>query len=296
MKHLFIINPAAGKGKALKLIPEIENAFKTKNDKYIIEITKWAGHATEIVKKYVTSENYRVYSVGGDGTLNEVLNGLAGSNSSLAAIPAGSGNDFIKSIVKYDDIKALLNQTINGSEKSIDLAKANNKYFINIASLGFDAEVVRNTNKVKKLPLISGSVAYIIGILITLYKNKKENLRITIDGNTFTQDSLLAAVANGKYYGGGMLAAPFADLNDGKFEIYVAKHLRRLKIFQLFPKYMKGEHTDLPYVSYFRGSKVEISSPNDITLNIDGELSTVRSVVFELIPSAVKIIIPESRN
>jgi YegS/Rv2252/BmrU family lipid kinase len=292
MKHLFIINPTAGKGKSLKLIPEIEKAFKSRKEQYIMEITERPGHATEIARRYVSTDDYRVYSVGGDGTLNEVLNGMAGSSSSLAVIPAGSGNDFIKSITTYDDIKKLLNQTIDGHEKNIDLGKVNDKYFINIASLGFDAEVVKNTNRVKKLPLISGSVAYVLGILITLYRNKKENLKISIDGNTFEQPSLLTAVANGKYYGGGMLAAPAADLNDGKFDIFVVKHLSRLKILELFPKFIKGEHTNLPYVSFFRGSKVEISCDGNISINIDGELGTVRRAVFEIIPNAVKIIVP----
>ena len=105
MKHLFIINPFAGKGKTLKYIEQINNAFKKIKDEYFIEITKYPMHASLIAKEYSSKGDFRIYSVGGDGTLNEVLNGMAESNSSLAIIPGGSGNDFIRSIYKKNHMK-----------------------------------------------------------------------------------------------------------------------------------------------------------------------------------------------
>jgi diacylglycerol kinase family enzyme len=114
MKHLFIVNPVAGKGKAMEYVPQIKKLFENKNDIYFIEITEKPGHATEIVKRYVNTESFRVYSIGGDGTLNEVLNGLAGSDSSLAVLPGGSGNDFIRSVIKSQDTNGILKYFLHG--------------------------------------------------------------------------------------------------------------------------------------------------------------------------------------
>jgi hypothetical protein len=142
MKHLFILNPKAGKGKTLKLIPEIEKIFKERNDEYIIEITKGEGHASEIAKNYSSKEDYRIYSVGGDGTLNEVLNGMVESSSSLAVIPSGSGNDFIKSIYNYsekENIGKLLRNTINLIRNSLDINEIK-KHILNEVGKAFEAD------------------------------------------------------------------------------------------------------------------------------------------------------------
>ncbi|WP_187119280.1 diacylglycerol/lipid kinase family protein, partial [Clostridium polynesiense] len=122
MKHLFIINPEAGKGKALGYIEIIHRVFENIKEPYFIEITKYPGHATEIVQKYSLKGEYRVYSIGGDGTLNEVLNGVVGTKSTLAIVPAGSGNDFIKNITSTKD-EDLLYRTVTGEEKYIDLGR-----------------------------------------------------------------------------------------------------------------------------------------------------------------------------
>ena len=123
MKHLFIINPMAGKGRTLEYIPEIKKIFKVIKDEYFIQITNRPGHATEIVRSYVKTDIFRVYSIGGDGTLNEVLNGIVGSGSSLAVIPSGSGNDFFRSLCNDNKLSNLLLRTIKGEERLIALDK-----------------------------------------------------------------------------------------------------------------------------------------------------------------------------
>ncbi|MDP4093267.1 MAG: diacylglycerol kinase family lipid kinase [Bacillota bacterium] len=293
MKHLFIVNPAAGKGKALNLIAEIKQAFKETCEDYTIEITEKPGHATEIVRRYAQNGSYRIYSLGGDGTLNEVLNGIAGSDSSLAVIPCGSGNDFIKSISSDKDIHNLIHKTIHGKEKLIDLAKVNDKYFANISSMGFDAEVVYNTVKTKKLPLISGKLAYILGVLLTLLRFKSYNLRILIDGEPIEQRSLLVAVANGKYYGGGMMPVPEARLDDGILDICLISKMHIFKILMFFSKFIKGKHGGIEGVSFYKGKKIEIKCDEYIILNLDGEILRVKEACFEIIPQGLSIIVPE---
>ncbi|HHW48289.1 MAG TPA: diacylglycerol kinase family lipid kinase [Clostridiaceae bacterium] len=294
MEHLFIINPVAGKGKALKFIKEIKNLFVNSGKKYLIKITEKPGHATEIAREYTRKGCLRVYSVGGDGTLNEVVNGMVGSNSSLAIIPAGSGNDFIKSIVNSNmEPKDILVRAINGSKVRLaDLAKVNERYFINISSIGFDAEVVYNTNKIKKLPCIPGKLAYILGVLITLFKYNNYYLKVTIDGQYIETKSLLTAVANGRYYGGGMLPTPNAEIDDGQFDICLISEVNRFKIFRFLPRFIKGLHGNLKEVSFYRGKKITIECDKDLAINIDGEVNKVRKASFEIIPKAISIVVP----
>lgn len=308
MKHLFIVNPIAGKGKSLDYIPKIKEYFSTKNDPFFIEVTEYPRHATKLVKEHVSKDKYRVYSIGGDGTLNEVLNGIVGSDSSLAVIPTGSGNDFSKTLDYYCSLHekdlsgiyrkqtsgdTILKKLINGTELSIDIGKINNKYFINISSLGFDAEVVYKSNKIKKLPLITGLPAYILSVLATLISYGSNLLEMSIDGLKIKKGVLLAAVANGRYYGGGMQAAPLAEIDDGFFDICLIEHVKRLKILRLFPKFIKGKHANIKEVSFFKGKNISIISKNKIALNVDGETDMVNGKIdFMLIPNAVKIVLP----
>ncbi len=292
MKHLFIVNPAAGKGKALKLIPEIERAFQDRTGDYTIKTTERPGHATEIVREHVDKEFHRVYSMGGDGTLNEILNGMAGTESELAVIPCGSGNDFIKSIISNVNLENIIERTVNGTKQIIDLAKVNDKFYANISSIGFDAEVVYNTGKFKKLPLISGKFAYILGVLYTLLFNKSYSFNISIDEKHIEMNSLLAAVANGRYYGGGMLAAPEAILDDGVFDVFLAEKMTRLRILKFFPKFIKGRHSGIEGVHFFKGKKVRFKSNEPVSLNIDGEVFRTKEAFFEIIPGGLNIVIP----
>ncbi len=293
MKHIFIINPKAGKGRATELIPFIHEFFKDKDEEFIIRVTEYPGHATEIAKEYSSSEENRIYSVGGDGTVNEVINGIAGTQSSLGVIPAGSGNDFIRSIANPSDIQDFTIRTINGEDKYIDLAKANDKYFINISSIGFDADVVYNADKFKKVPGITGSMAYVISIIYTVLKKKISKIKLHIDDKEMNLNILLAAIANGRFYGGGMLAAPEAKIDDGLFDICLVGEANRFQILSLFPKYIKGQHGQLDEVQFFRGKKILIESNEELRLNIDGEIFSSCTIAFEMIEKGMKVIFPK---
>jgi len=297
MKHIFIVNPAAGKGKSLEVIPFIQECFKDREqDELFIEVTKYPGHAAEIAREYASAEECRIYSVGGDGTVNEVVNGIAGTSSAIGVIPTGSGNDFVRSLHPEMDIKALIAQSIDGIEKSIDLAKVNDKYFVNISSIGFDANVVFNAMKFKKKPGITGSMAYVLSIIYTVFKHKINRIRVDIDGSKFEMDSLLVAVANGKYYGGGMMPVPGAVLDDGMLDICLVSEVSRRTILTLFPKYMKGQHGILKPVSFQKGQRVRIESDEELCLNIDGEIVTSRAINYEIIKSGIKVILPNHKT
>jgi YegS/Rv2252/BmrU family lipid kinase len=295
MKHLFIINPNAGKGTSLEIIPLIKRIFTTLEDQYIIEVTEGPGHATEIAKRYTSKNDYRIYSVGGDGTLNEILNGMVNTNSHLAIIPTGSGNDFVKSIdeTHHTSLESMLISTISGTNKKIDLARVNNRYFINISSIGFDANVVQNAIKFKNLPFIPVKLAYLLSIFLTVFFHKNKNLEISLDNNKIISNTTLLAICNGKFYGGGMLVAPFAKVDDKKFDICLVQNAGLFKILILFPKLIKGIHNELKDVSFFKAEKIVVDSLEKISINIDGEILQAKHFEFEIIPSGIEVIYPK---
>lgn len=292
MKHLFIVNPAAGKGKALKRIPEIEAVFKDFEGEYIVEITEKPGHATEIAKFYSHKGDYRIYSIGGDGTLNEVLNGMVESNCSLGVIPSGSGNDFIRSIYNLSSYNDIVKKIVYGSEEYVDLGRVNEQYFLNISSVGIDAEIAYNAKEFKKLPFINGHMAYLFSIFTTVFKYKSKQIDFKIDSKNLSENTLLLAIANGTYYGGGMKIAPKANLGDGIFEVCHVQEVSKGKILRLFPKVIKGEHDTIQEVSFHQGKNISLSCSEEFTMNIDGELFRAKEANFEIIPKGIKIIIP----
>jgi YegS/Rv2252/BmrU family lipid kinase len=257
-------------------------------------MTKYPGHATELASVYSKTGNHRIYSVGGDGTLNEVLNGMAGSGCSLASIPAGSGNDFIKSFCVDTSLKNIIARTVEGTGKLIDIASANGKLYANISSVGFDAQVVYNTMKYKTLPLITGKMAYTLGILSAIKKSASKALDINMDGKRIQTQALLLAAGNGRFYGGGKMALPEADMTDGLLDICLVDKVSRLKILALFPKYIKGKHGALKMVHFYKCRKVVIRSEEPIAMNIDGEISVVNKAEFEIKPKGLNFIVPKS--
>jgi diacylglycerol kinase (ATP) len=295
LHHVFIINPIAGKGRAVQMIGDIKSKFKDFIQSFEISITEAPGHATEIAKKAVSNgEAVRIYSVGGDGTLNEIVNGIAGfPNVELGIIPCGSGNDVARYLYPVTDPIKLIKVLPVATSKTIDLGKLNGNYFFNIASIGFDAEVVRNSRYFKRFPLISGSMSYILGVLVTLINCKKYKLKITLDNTTpIEKEFLLTIFANGSYYGGGMLAAPSAKMDDGIFDFYLVESLPRRRILRFFPLFQKGRHENMEEVSVSRGTRATVESAAPFPVNIDGEISLETHVSIELFPKHIKVLIP----
>lgn len=295
MEHLFVINPIAGKGTALTIVDDIKRVFFYTTDKCVIEYTKCPGHAKSIASRYASEGIDRIYAVGGDGTLNEVLNGIAGSGSALGVIPCGSGNDFFRSM-SDNNKENIIERTIRGTEKPIDIGKINNRYFINIASVGFDADVTLNTDSIKRKTPFSIENAYIAGILVSLFKNKGYHIDISIDGKIFSEKIILCVIGNGKYYGGGVLPVPDAISDDGLFDICLVKSVNIFKILTIFPKYKKGMHTDIKEVSLFRGKEITIQCKKELPVNIDGEIEYNSTLKFEIIPKALNFVIPDTQS
>lgn len=275
MKRIFIVNPTAGRGKALNVSKIIEDICKEEKLDYVIHYTKGKEDATNLVKQYTGNlEEMIIYSVGGDGTLNEAVNGIANSNKILGIIPAGSGNDFIRSIRKSDK-----------NISKIDLGLVNHRYFINIASLGLDAEIAKNAElmKQKKIPrnfIYGASIAYTLfkyeGCEVN-FKNKNQNIT-------------LLTVCNGLYYGNGIKMAPSAKIDDGLMDVYLVNRLNKLEIIYLLTKLLKGEHEKYPLVHKFQTNELSVSSEVPIICNIDGETMIDKKFKFSLIKDGINYV------
>lgn len=274
MKHVFIINPASGKTDYDKIK---ENIIKTlENEEYEIYETKAPKEATEIASRFKNEENTIVYSVGGDGTLNEVVNGIAEGKCKLGIIPTGSGNDF------YRTLKEAQTENVR-----LDLGKVNGRYFINIASVGMDAETCNNANKIKsKIKLHS---SYYLALIHTFLTFKSKSLKLKIDKNVYAGDYIIAAICNGKYYGGGFKIAPVASFDDNQFDIYLVSKVGKLKLIKILLALLKSEHEKYNEVRKYTGKNITITSENNLIVNIDGEITISKNIEIEMIEDALII-------
>lgn len=291
-RHVFIINPEAGKKKGINLKEYIEKTYY----KPLILVTRYKGHAIKLAKIYARP-NTIIYSLGGDGTLNEVINGVLQSKyyneTIVAAVPCGSGNDFIKGITDIKDPVKLLKRYQKQKVKVIDLGKINDRYFTNIASIGFDALVVHQAKKYKRIPMISGEFSYLISIFISLIQLKEYSVFVKIDQQKIMSKCILfITMANGRYYGGGMQPAPKALLDDGQLDFGIIDKVSRLKALILLPRFINGKHESLDEVSVCRGKMLKVKSKQALPINIDGEIIWSDNISAQVEEKVLNILVP----
>ncbi len=300
-KYIFIINPKAGKNnKSMGFIGKIEAACRAYELDSEIYITKSVGDAKEYVKMRCEGLDRptRFYACGGDGTINEVINGAVNCPlASVGILPLGSGNDYIK-IFKGVDFLNLPAQ-INGRPKEVDLIKIGERYVANMVNIGFDATVAHNFVKFKTIPAVSGKAAYAISVFYSLVSKISKRMTITLDdGTEICDDMLLCSLSKGIYCGGQYKTAPLADVSDGFMDICPIKKISRTQFLKFFNLYKNGAHVSnpelSPYVSYHKCKKATIKCRDKVAVCFDGDTTFLDgTVTFEVAPKAVKIIIPD---
>lgn len=300
MKHIFIINPAAGKRKkTISFIPEIEETCKRNSLDYEIYITTEKLDGFEFVKEKAQSgEDIRFYACGGDGTLFEVVNGSFGFNNvQVTVVPLGSGNDFIRFFGNKSDFLNLEN-LIKGNPIEVDLIKCGDKYAINQCCMGLDAEIGGKHEKFKKLPFITGEAAYFPAIIYGLMRKIKNVFTIRIDeGEPFTQPCLFCVIANSRWYGGGYFSAPKAIPTDGLLDfVIIKKTLSRFQLLPLIKKYKQGKHLEWDFTIYERGKKISIHSEKPAAVNMDGEVFYMQKASFEIVEKGISFVVPAGAN
>lgn len=292
-KILFIINPVAGSGKAKGLIPLIKEIMDKYKKDYDIKLTKRPKEAINIAEDSV--ENYEItVAVGGDGTVNEVARGLINKGKgTLGIVPGGTGNDMAKSLgISIEPVEAL--ETLcRGLRKNIDIGRINGSNFLNIASVGFDAEVVKNNIKIKKV--IKSGISYAFSVIYTLLNFKRKKLKITIDDDILEEKTILLAVGNGKYYGGGMKILPMAKIDDEYLDICIVSNISKLKLLLLFPTIFKGNHIKYKkHVKMYKGKTIIVETEDNIYVNIDGEIvSEIKKIEFSMEDKKLNVVCEE---
>lgn len=285
-KYLFIINPEAGGGRSGKLIDVIDERMKNSGQAYEIKTTSKPNDATDIASDNIDGFT-DIIAVGGDGTVNEVARALIKNKKGLLGIiPSGTGNDLTLSLgIPRDTHKAL--DIILGNDRkitNIDICSVNDRPYLNISTIGFDAEVVKMTNTIKRI--IKSEISYIVSVLLNLLFFRKNKIELIIDGQSHHINSFLLAIGNGKYYGGGMPIMPNAEMDNGFLEVCSVKDASNLRVLTLFPSIFKAQHTKYTkYVSMYRAKKVIAKTKKKMILNIDGEIvdnNEAREIVFTI--------------
>jgi len=296
-----IVNPTAGAGKTLKKWPQIRELLRDIGLRFEHDFTEAPRHAIELARTAVKKGYDLIVSVGGDGTINEVVNGLHNGGDagdvSLGIISTGTGSDFIRSIGLPPHHADACHRLLDRKRLSVDLGsveysgdgRRERRLFVNFAGLGFDAEVVRATTQ--RFKALGGLPSYLLGLLTTFLSYRNREISLTIDGHTETRKLCTAVMSNGRYGGGSMLVAPDADLTDGLFDVVTIGDISKPDLLWSLPRIYKGSHLSHPKVNVTRASEVTVDSATAATIQADGELLGLTPARFSIIPEALSILV-----
>lgn len=295
MRYVFIVNPTAGKIKGNEHILEmINNHFAGRND-YKVYVTKYQGHAKEIAElEAKTGEQMRIFAAGGEGTAFEVINAIVGyDNVALGVIPCGSANDYLK-FYGEKELFMDLEDIEKGVETEVDIIKADEYYCINQCAAGMDAIVADRMKKFKRVPLVSGSMAYKLAIIKLFLGKIGMEFKIKLDnGKEFLQNCLFAVCASGPVYGGGYICAPNASPFDGELDFTIIKTISKLKVPAFLKSYEKGEQGRFDYCNMGRCKSMEIEADKEFPITLDGEVVYKKKVKFELVEKGLRFVLPK---
>lgn len=274
--YSFIINPNSGKGKGRQILPQVEAEILKRSLKGEVRLTNGIGHAVELSRNAVCDV---VVAIGGDGTINEVANGIIGSSKTLGVIPNGSGNDLVKSLGISSEFPQAMQTLVDGKVKHIDYGSvtcsgadgltSESRYFVNGVGIGFDAAVAEQTQRIK---FVSGTLVYILAVFKTLGKYKSPEFTIYFDSRPTIGRNLLIAIGNGRCVGGGFYLTPNALLDDGLFDVCCIGDISIPKILKLMPKIMRGIHLVEDNVVLKRARVVSVDAPQPFFVHADGEM------------------------
>ena len=285
-----VINPVSGQGKGATLGTYVAGYLNARDISYEIIIGRNQVDQSDLlstfIEKYPACEG--VIAVGGDGLMHLVLQKVTPAQIPLMVIPAGTGNDFVRTLGwSLTDIDALLEAVLNSPPRPMDLGLVDGEWFGAILSTGFDSIV---NEKANSMSWPKGPNKYNVAIAIELPRFKPRHYQIVLDDRTISTEAMLIAVANGRSYGGGMLVCPSADINDGFFDVMVLHPISKLEFVKVFPRVFKGTHVTHPAVEIVRSKRVSITS--DAVGYADGERVGQLPITAECIPGALSTWMP----
>ena len=288
-RYLLIVNPEAGSRSTMKALPDIERLLRARNADYEFHFTKQRGHATELVKEIGSGFDV-IVSVGGDGTINEIANGMPNIDKPLGIIPIGTGNDFARSCsFKIGDLESSIDVLLAHDVKDIDVGEVNGRRFVNVMGMGFEG---RANDIGKILSFLRGTFKYLIAIGGTYLTYRRMPLEIKFNDIEINDKVFLVSIGNGWNVGGGLQLTPKAKLDDGLFDICFVENISRWRILKVFGKLYDCTANEVDEMQAYQTKELTVKSSLPIPAHIDGESfdPVQKEFNIKIIPGALKII------
>ena len=293
-KYFFIINLIAGQGRCKELYPKVKMELDRRKIQYDLHFTNEPMEAVDATKMGIEAGFSHIVAMGGDGTVNEIANGLLGSDATLAVIPAGTGNDFIRMLGIPSNPTHAIDTLLGGVTRTMDLGQiSDDRCFVNGLGIGIDAQVARAVLKMQRL---KGAAAYITAAVREVFRFKAFPVTLSTSEEQLELTCLSLGISNGPYAGGGFKLAPKADIDDALIDICaIGDYPKPERLFRL-PKVRAGKHAGWKKVTYRQTNEVTISSPNKLTAHVDGEPYRLPGDSFTVraLPQALRVLVPST--
>jgi len=288
MQYVFLVNPTAGTGYAGQVIRKLEPILKEKQTDYRIVESRYVGHCTELAARMAKDPEIKaVVAVGGDGTVSETAEGLCGTRKPMGIIPAGTGNDLIKSVGIPKDPEKALEALLERTASPVDTGTVNDRFFLNVCGTGFDVTVLDYTLAYKKR--FRGLLPYLLGLLKAVSHYRPVYLEVTRDGRREAGEYLVCTIANGKYIGGGIPICPAADISDGKLNLILIRNVPRWKIPFYLPGLMLSQDLKFSITRHEAVESIRLLG-QAMRINVDGDIRELEDVTFRIQPATLMLI------
>jgi YegS/Rv2252/BmrU family lipid kinase len=298
-----IVNPAAANGTVGKRWPQMRDVLQAEVGQFDASLTEGPDHATELAREALSAGYRTIVAIGGDGTLNEVVNGLVSKGMidptvNLGIIPSGTGSDSVRTLGIPHDCRSACHRLLHGKPDCIDLGLATclsegreiQRYFLNVAGLGFDGEVAERVNRSSKAP--GGTIPFLSSLAVKLLTYQNKTVEVTLDSQQRLQQKANSViVCNGRYFGGSMHVGPNAALDDGLFDVVIIGDTTKLEFIANVPKVYRGTHLSHPKVDEYRAKEVRVKAQERMFLQTDGELIGEAPATFQIIPQALHVLV-----
>jgi len=289
---VLLANPASGGGRALKALPAVMAELDALGAKHRTVTTRSSDHAAEEAAKAAANGEV-VVALGGDGLLRPIAGALKGTDGALALVPCGRGNDFARVLGIPKDPALAARLAVQGDERLLDVASVDRTPFMGIASLGLDSDANRIANEAK---LVKGNAVYLYAALRALAAWKPAAFTVTVDGVRHELTGCSVAVGNSRAYGGGMLALPQAELDDGKLDVLMVSQAPKYALMRATIKSFRGAHLSEPFISAARGSEIEVESDRPFVVYADGDPIGATPATMRVEPRCLRVIVPAAAS
>jgi YegS/Rv2252/BmrU family lipid kinase len=283
-----IVNPSAGRGRAARLLPRVEQALRARGMSFRVERTHSLLHARELARATLASGEVAA-AMGGDGLLGAVAGELRGTGGVLGVLPGGRGNDFARKLGIGPDPERACDVLAGGRERAVDVAEAGGRTYLGIASAGFDSDCQDIANATK-LPL--GELVYVYAVLRALLTWRDARWQVVVDGETESFEGYSVAVANSGVFGGGMYLVPDASLDDGLLDVVLTRAATKRSYLAGLTKVFGGRHVDSPNLTFLRGREIAFHADRPFAAYADGDPIADLPVTIRVVPRALKVLVP----